>query len=171
MIDLFKSLILDQYEATICTLHKCIEACPDAAWNLPVANHTFCQVVFHTFFFMDLYLGKNVEALRNQPFHKENPDFFRNYEEMIDKKPELLYDKPTINRYLDHCRQKAVEVVRAEMEGSLTKRTGFEWLDFSRAELHVYNIRHIHHHAAQLSLRLRLDFDTDIPWCKSGWRA
>jgi hypothetical protein len=42
--------------------------------------------------------------------------------------------------------------------------------DFSRAELHVYNIRHIHHHAAQLSLRLRLDTGRGVDWVGSGWR-
>jgi hypothetical protein len=31
------------------------------------------------------------------------------------------------------------------------------------ALMHVYNIRHVHHHAAQLTLRLRLDTDVDVP--------
>jgi hypothetical protein len=39
-----------------------------------------------------------------------------------------------------------------------------------RAELHVYNIRHIQHHSAQLIMRLRLDCDVDVPWISSGWR-
>ena len=39
---------------------------------------------------------------------------------------------------------------------------------FTRAELHLYNIRHIQHHAAQLILRLRLDTDVDIPWVGRG---
>jgi len=38
----------------------------------------------------------------------------------------------------------------------------------SRAELHIYNIRHIQHYAAQLSLRLRLDTEVDIPWVSHG---
>jgi hypothetical protein len=40
----------------------------------------------------------------------------------------------------------------------------------SRAELYVYNLRHIQHHAAQLSLRLRLDHGVNIAWVGSGWR-
>jgi len=39
----------------------------------------------------------------------------------------------------------------------------------TRAKLHVVNIRHIQHHAAQLSLRLRLDHQEDIPWFSSRW--
>ena len=46
------------------------------------------------------------------------------------------------------------EVVLPETEAELSADAGFEWIPFSRAELHVYNIRHIQHHAAQLSLTL-----------------
>ena len=45
------------------------------------------------------------------------------------------------------------------------------WLPFARAELYVYNIRHIRHHAAQLILRLKSSADMDVPWARSGWRA
>jgi len=39
----------------------------------------------------------------------------------------------------------------------LAGQSGFHRRKCSGAELHVYNIRHVQHHAAQLSLRLRLD--------------
>jgi hypothetical protein len=61
----------------------------------------------------------------------------------------------------------------AETEQSLRAACKFAWLarlSMSRAELHVYNIRHIQHHAAKLSLRLRLDYGLDIRWVGSGWR-
>ena len=45
------------------------------------------------------------------------------------------------------------------------------WVKLSRTELHVYNIRHLQHHAAQMILRLRLDHAIDFPWHKSGWDA
>ena len=31
--------------------------------------------------------------------------------------------------------------------------------------------RHIQHHVAQLSLRLRIDADLEMPWVGSGWGA
>jgi len=43
------------------------------------------------------------------------------------------------------------------------------WLPFPRVEVHIYNVRHIQHHAAQLILRLRRDHKQGIPWFKSGW--
>ena len=170
MIDTFKKLIANQYEAAFCTLNACIDRCPETAWNSPVGETAFCQVAFHTLFFADVYLGQNEESLRRQPFHRENEQFFRDYEELEDRKPELLYDKPSIKTYLEHCRNKASEVIAAETVGTLSARAGFEGREFSRAELHVYNIRHIQNHAAQLNLRLSIDHNKDIIWVGSGWR-
>jgi hypothetical protein len=170
MLDTFKELIGNQYEAALCTLNRCIERCPEAAWNGRVVNYAFCQVAFHTLFYADYYLGPNAESFRRQPFHRDNPDFFRDYEEFEDREPVLLYDKPSIGKYLQHCRKKASEVIAAETAQTLCGGAGFERRTFSRAELHVYNIRHIQHHAAQMGLRLRIDINEAIPWFGSGWR-
>ncbi len=57
MVDTLKELITNQFEAALCTLSACIDECPEAAWNAPVANLAFCQAVFHTLFYADYYLG------------------------------------------------------------------------------------------------------------------
>lgn len=163
-------MITSQFEAALCTLSVCIDECPEAAWDAPVANLAFCQAVFHTLFYADFHLGHNAESLRQQPFHRANEAFFRDYEELEDRKQELFYDKPSIAAYMKFCRRKASEVIAAETADTLSARCGFERLSFSRAELHIYNIRHIQHHSAQLSLRLRLDANTNIPWVRAGWR-
>jgi hypothetical protein len=170
MLGTLKQLLTNQYAAALCTLSACIERCPEAAWSARVGNMAFCQVVYHTLFYADYYLGPGERGFRDQPFHRAHKDLFRDYEEFEDRAPVLLYDRPMIKSYLGHCRQKAVEVVALETAESLTGPSGFERRTFSRAELHVYNIRHIQHHAAQLSLRLRLDFGESIPWFGSGWR-
>ncbi len=171
MVDTLKELLARQFEAALCTLSACIEQCPATAWDAPVANLAFCQAVFHALFYADCYLGSNTESLRQQVFHRDNQGFFRDYEELEDRKQQLLYDKESIITYLAFCRRKASEVIAAETADTLSARCGFDWLPFSRAELYLYNIRHIQHHAAQLILRLRLSADMDIPWAKSGWRA
>lgn len=170
MIDIYKEMISNQYEATLCMLATCIDRCPETSWDAPVVNYKFCQVAFHVLFFTDLYLGRDLSALREQPFHRDNASFFGNYEELGDQVPQTVHEKPAIMKYLEHCRGKAAEVVAGETAETLGIRPGFDWLEFSRAEVHVYSIRHIHHHAAQLSLRLRIDAGEDIPWFGSGWR-
>ena len=170
MLHTFRELVENQFQAALCTLNTCIERCPESAWNAPVANYLFCQVAFHTLFFADYYLGPDAESLRHQPFHLANPDLFGDYVQLQEREPESLYDKLQIETYLAFCRAKAAATITAETGEDLDAPARFARRNFSRAELHVYNIRHIQHHAAQLILRLRLDTGVDIPWIGAGWR-
>lgn len=170
MLDAYKTLIAQQYEAAFCMLARCVDRCPETGWNEPVASLKFCQAAFHAVFFTDLYLGPDVTALREQPFHRLHVSIFADYEELEPRRQQALYEKPFIQAYLAHCRDKAARVIAAETNESLAQRAGFDWLKFSRGELHVCNIRHLQHHAAQLSLRLRIDYDEQIPWVGSSWR-
>ena len=68
MLELFEQLVVNQYEAALCTLNACLERCPDEEWNEPVFARKFCQVAFHTLFFTDVYLGKDEDSLKRQPF-------------------------------------------------------------------------------------------------------
>jgi uncharacterized damage-inducible protein DinB len=172
MLKTVQELTRNQFEAAFCTLNSCIDLCPEESWNQPVVNLKFCQVTFHTLFFADLYLAESgdLEALKQQSFHQERADFFRDYEEFQDRKQTLLYDRPTTKSYLKRCRQKARDVVAAETAETLTGPSGFDWRDCSRAELHVYNARHIYHHCAQLSLRLRQIGEIDVPWFSHAWQ-
>jgi hypothetical protein len=171
MIDVVKESLIHQYEAALAMAGACVDECPDAAWNAPVGNLAFCQVAFHAVFFADYYLGEGEHGFREQPFHREHPDFFRDYEELQPRRQELLYGKSGVTAYLAHCRRKAAEAIGAETAESLAGPSGFERRRCSRLELHVYNVRHIQHHAAQLSLRLRLDAGREIQWFASGWTA
>ena len=122
--------------------------------------------------FTDLYLQPtdDVEAFKAQAFHVQNKSAFRDYEELEDRPQVLLYEKPFVLEYLRHVRRKAQETVARETADVLAGPSGFHWRHCSRAELHVYNIRHIQHHAAQLSLRLRLDANVDVPWVSHEWK-
>ena len=170
LLDTFRQLVANQYEAGFCVLAHCAARCPDALWNAPVAKYPFSQVLFHTLFFADCYLGPDEESLSRQPFHLENRELFADYEQLQDREPTALYTRGQIALYLDFCRRKAATILDEESEQTLCAPTRFPRRNFSRAELHLYNIRHIQYHGAQLTLRLRLDTDVDIPWIGSGWR-
>jgi uncharacterized damage-inducible protein DinB len=69
------------------------------------------------------------------------------------------------------CRRKALDTLSAETAESLWGPSGFPGRPATRAELHVYNIRHVMHHAGQLSAFLRrVDASIDPRWVGSGWR-
>ena len=170
MIEVYKSAVAHQFEAAFCTLGRCVEACPEPLWHQPVGNLKFCQVAFHTLFFADLYLGPSVASLRLQAFHRDHAAIFADYEELEPVRQKALYDKPFIDAYLQHCREKAARTIAEETAELLAGTSGFDWLKFTRGELHICNIRHVQHHAAQLSLRLRLEAGVEICWVGSGWR-
>lgn len=172
MLDTLKQLLAHQFEAALCALNFPIARCPDAAWDQPVANWKFCQAAFHAVFFADFYLqpGDDVEALKRQPFHLDHPEGFRDYEELEHRQQVLLYDRPFVLSYLQFVRRKAQETVALESAEALAGLSGFRRRQCSRAELHVYNIRHIQHHAAQLTLRLRQGGGVEIPWVGHAWK-
>jgi hypothetical protein len=169
MLDSFKQLIANQYDAVFCALHECVTRCPEDAWESPIVELKFCQVAFHTLFFADFYLGKSPDEIAQQDFHQKNEGYFRDYEELEYRQQVLLYDRPKTIEYLEHCRAKAKAVIAAESEDQLNGPSGFPRRDFCRAEMHAVNIRHIHHHVAQLSLWLKLNCQENIPWFGSGW--
>jgi hypothetical protein len=172
MLDTLKEILVHQYEASLCTLNIAISRCPDANWHERVANLRFCQAAFHTVFVADAYLqpSDDEEAFRRQPFHLEHQSHFRDYEEFKDRAQVNLYEKSFVLSYLAFVRQKAQQTLAAESAERLAGPSGFKWRKCSRGELHVYNIRHIQHHAAQLSLRLRLDLEVDVPWVGHAWK-
>jgi len=172
MLDTLKELLAHQFEASLCTLNFAITRCPEANWCQNIAKWKFCQAAFHTVFFADVYLhpSDDVESIKGQPFHLEHKDIFRDYEEMEPRLQVLLYEKPFVLSYLQFARRKAQETISRESAEILAGPSGFAWRKCSRAELHVYNIRHIQHHAAQLALRLRLDTEVDVPWVSHVWK-
>lgn len=170
MIELYRGLIARQFEAAFCMLGACVERCLEDRWHEPVASLKFCQAAFHVLFYTDTYLSTTWDEVPLQGFHLEHQAIFGDYEETKPKVQQAVYTKDFVRSYLRFCREKAARVMAAETEETLARNPGFDWLKFSRAEVHVYNIRHIQHHAAQLSLRLRLDIGDGIPWVGSGWR-
>lgn len=172
MLDTVRQLLTNQYHAALSTLASCVAQCPAALWNVPVAKAPFSQAAFHTLIFADLYLGfENEVEFRRQPFHLANAAFFGDYEQLEDREPVCIYERTHIMKYIEFVRDKASAILAAESAQSLAGPTGIPRRNFSRAELHVYNIRHIQHHSAQLILRQRQEKAADIRWYGSGWTA
>ena len=172
MLSTLKELLSNQFEASLSTLYLAVDRCPDAVWSGPVAKWKFCQAAFHTVFFADFYLQPtdDGDAFKAQPFHVGHKDVFRDYEELEDRLQVLEYEKAFVLKYIQSVRAKAKATVAAESGEVLAGPSGFYWRKCSRAELHVYNIRHIQHHAAQLGLRLRVDAGVDVPWVSHTWK-
>ena len=162
-------ILLGQYEATFGTLNNIVNSCPDDVWEGKVANNPFSESAFHALFFADVYLGETVESVKDQDFHRQHRDQFDGYEELEFKTPVKQYSRAFVLKYLQHCRDKAAQALNGTTAEFLAQDTSIEWHDLSRTEMHIYNIRHLQHHCAQLIMRMRLDSDVHIGWYRSGF--
>lgn len=171
--------LLSQFLAALAQLRAAVERCPDDLWNTPLAGLTFDQAAFHALFFADYYLAPtaplataaDAAAFRAQPFHAQHAADFADYEELEDRPQRNTYSRAFLLAYADHCAAKARAVIAAETDASLAAPCPFPNLErASRAELHIYNTRHLQHHAAQLTLHLRqlAPPNTAPDWTKRG---
>jgi hypothetical protein len=162
-------IISRQYEASLCMLEACVRECKEPYWEGLIANGSFRWNVYHTLFFTDYYLAPREDAFELRELHLQGGD---------ERGPEAC---PGLSQadslaYATICREKGVETLARESPAILEGPSGFERKRFCRAELHLYNIRHVQHHTGQLSAYLRrVDpelrrRDDALPWVGSGWR-
>ena len=149
-------------------LNQCVAACPSEHWEGKIANDSFRYVAYHTLFFADLYLSTNESGFQLGELHRSGGD------ERGEAASPGLSKEDTLT-YVPIVRQKLLNILGAETEETLAGPSGFSWRKTTRAELHVYNIRHVQHHVGQLGAYLhRVDATLADPkalrWIGNGWR-
>lgn len=151
-----KSSIWQQFGASIDYLEANLRACPDdlwtaALWQTPDTKPEFAQfwyVVYHTLFWLDLYLTGAEEGFAPPaPFTliEMDPDGVP---------PERVYTKSELQTYLNECRQRCHATIDALTDATVERRCRFSWGECSFLELLIYNMRHVHGHASQLNMLL-----------------
>ena len=147
MVDLLRHVLQSQYLAALSMLGQCVDACGEPYWEGRIVNGTFRQIVYHTLFFTDLYLSPTPEDFQLRDLHQRGGD---------ERGPTLCagLDREDTLAYTDICRGKVRTSIGAETEASLGAPSAWRQ-GLTRAELHVYNIRHIQHHTGALSAHLR----------------
>lgn len=133
-----------QFGAAIDMLGNALAACPDTLWG------EFWRLAYHTLFYLDMYLDENPAGFRPPaPFSAE----LRRLE--APAPADGAYGREALAGYLSACREKCRSTIGTLTEEAAGQPCGLDWLDLSRGELLLYNMRHVQHHAAQLNLRLR----------------
>jgi hypothetical protein len=169
MLEQVKNALISQYEASLCMLRNCIEACRDEHYEGMIAHGSFRYIAYHTLFFTDLYLTNSEDAFALREIHQHGGDERGQGLSRGVPKDELL-------PYVQVCRAKMIEIVASETEQSFAGPSGFSWRKCSRLEMHIYNIRHVQHHTGQLSAYLRRVDESigqrrDVmKWIGWGWR-
>lgn len=154
----WRTIVWQQFGAAIDMLENAMLACPDELWSDRSQRPEFWYLVYHTLFFLDLYLADSVEGfVPPAPFTLDELD-------PAGLLPERPYTKDQLQTYLEHGRKKCRSTIDALTDDTARQRCGFEWVDVSVSELLLYNMRHVQHHAAQLNLILRQKIDSAPGW-------
>jgi hypothetical protein len=151
-----RSALKSQYHAALAMLREAIERCPPDEWSGTGHKNEFWQVSYHTLFFTHLYLQRNEATFRLWQQHHGDGDG-------ISGGP---YAPAQVLEYWGICDAMVDGAVDAlDLE---SPESGFSWYSMSKFEHQLVNIRHIQHHAAQLSDRLRSAADIGIRWVGAG---
>ena len=165
----WNAIIWNQFGAALDMLENAIKDCPVSVWgNLDEKPRRqarnvvgFWYLAFHTVFFADYYLSDDVPT----EFDYIPPEPFTLSEFEDGELPSRVWTKDEVLSYLARCRSKLDRLVTHWTGKEVDRTCGIEFReDLSHAELLLYNMRHVQHHAAQLNLLLRLAVDSAPDW-------
>lgn len=154
----WKTILWQQFGAAIDMLENALVACPEELWGDRSRQPELWYLIYHTLFYLDLYLSGSVEGFAPPaPFNLDELD-------PAGLMPERVYTKDELHTYLEHGREKCRATITALTEETAQRSCRFDWIEMSFAELMLYNLRHVQHHAAQLNLILRQTMDSAPRW-------
>src|SRR4051794_21539487 len=107
MDTIWRSILWQQFGAAIDMLENALRACPEEIWGDRAGRPQYWYVVYHTLFFLDLYLSGSVEGFAPPaPFTLDEMD-------PAGVLPERVYRKDELQSYLEHGREKCRGVIDA----------------------------------------------------------
>lgn len=161
----WRDVIEPQFAAALEMLENAMRACPEALWSDRSRTPEFWYVAYHTLFWLDLYLfGSFEDFAPPPPFGLEEMD-------PAGVMPPRAYNRDELLSYLEHDRGRLRAAMLALTDERASAHCGIERFPFNGAELHLYTLRHVQHHAAQLNLLLRQATDSAPRWVRRGTLA
>ena len=156
MEEFFKSTLWAQFGAAIDMLENAMRACPDPLWT----GSRFWYISYHTLFFLDFYLSESSENFAPPP------GFSLSELDPSGLLPDRNYTREELLAYLEHCRKKCRAAIESLTEERARERRDFGFLALPCAEILLYNMRHVQHHAGQLNFILGQQGDSAPRWVR-----
>jgi DinB superfamily len=154
-----------QYHGALKTLREAIEKCPDRLWlDASGGCAPFWRVAYHTLFYTHFYLEQTQDDFTPWSRHRDEANFLSNlpWENNRPPRPSDPYTREDVLEYWHVC--DAMIDPRVDALDLSAPESGFPWYTIPKLEHQIVNIRHIQHHAAALSVRLRQAAGIDIDW-------
>lgn len=167
MEHLFQSALRSQYSAAFRMLEQAIRQCPAELWDDNHYGNRFWHISYHVLFYTHLYLAPTEQDFVPWEQGRENQQFLGPLLWPPHTPPDLSnpYTPEAVLEYLALVEQQVGPRLQAE---KFDAESGFYWLSFNRAELHLYNLRHLQHHTGQLIERLREATGQGVDWVGKG---
>ncbi len=149
------AMLWSQFGAAIDMLENAAEALPEKFWD---DDSQSWYLVYHTLFWLDCYLDDSLKVF------SPPPPFTMAEADPAGVMPDRAYSKIELLDYLEHCRKKCRTTLLSLTDDLAKRPSSFERLGLTVAELHLYNMRHVQHGAAQLNLTLRKKTNAAPGW-------
>ena len=155
-------------------LGEAVEQCPDDVWPDDAHSNRFWQIAYHTTFIAHMYLHPDIDVFRPWAGHQTDvgqPDGLRRTVDVNSSLPVLPepYTRAQVLELWSICGEMVDDAVDGfDLQA---QQCGFSWYQgVSKLEHQIISIRHIQHHAAQLSDRLRAAINVGVGWVGSRYR-
>ncbi len=161
-----RAALKSQYHAAMAMLRQAMDHCPDDLWNGGGYPVPFWRVAYHTLYFTHLYLQQTEAEFRPWEHHRDD---YHDLPWPTDRAAPIE-DPYTRAQLLDYW-QRCDGMIDDAVDGLDLDATssGFSWhKSMPKLDHQLQNLRHIQHHAAILSGRLRLANAAEVEWVRSG---
>ena len=163
-----RSIVKSQTRASLAMFRDAVEQCSDELWLDDAPPNAFWQIAYHTIFIGHAYLHADFESRKPWPEHQANvqqPDGLRGPVDADSSLPNLPepYTRDQVLRLSAICEDMVDSAVDGfDLE---SQACGFPWyMGISKLEHQLIAIRHIQHHTAQLTDRLRAAQNIGVDW-------
>jgi hypothetical protein len=145
-----KKDIESQYLASLAMLRELVAQCPPELWHIPGAKRQFWHIAYHALFFTHLYLHQSGSDFKAWAKFRENYEFLGPFPWNPNERPVISepYTRADLLEFCDFCQDEVIQKIASL---KFTKKSGFDWLPFSKLELQIYNLRHLQQHIGELS--------------------
>lgn len=152
--------IVEQYGAALKMLENAIVNCDESLWNRDNKGIIVSQVIYHTLYFVDIYLSKNkeeLESFRGKLGEDGDADTYIH-------EPDKTFTKQELLDYLSEIKVKANNRFTILSIEDLNAKPVFDWHGSSVLSSLLYNLRHIMLHVGALHVRLNAVGNEPLKW-------